>query len=192
MRNKVKKRGISLLSLIIIIICIIIAIVVIVQLKNKNIFNKNTENIQQIGKKDNKEKEHFSFSMLEDNGIGKKATLTTLRKKFENLKQDKSYVEGKTGDNIDEYSNEDVQIILRNNTLTKIKINSGDFEINGIKVGDSSNKIENAFDEGEKKEATSEKIIYECTYNNYIANLIFNIRENNIEYIMCEITKNNE
>ena len=187
-----KKRGISLLSLIIIIICIIVGIVVIVQIKNKDKFNDNANITQQSTKKETKEKEHFSLSMLEQSGIGAQTTLTTLKKKFENLKQDKSYVEGKTGDNIDEYSNNDVQIILRNSTLTKITINLANFEINGIKVGDSTSKIEDNFNEKEKTENTSEKIVYKCTDNNYIATLTFNIEGKNIKSIMCEITKNNE
>lgn len=144
-----KKRGISLLSIIIFIIIVIAVVVCIKAFKPKI-------QIPVLNESSKGEKSKFSLEMLENNGLGENITINDLKNKFGTLNKSNSYVKISTGENIDEYTGSGVTVIFRNNKFSIcIVTNNQDFEFNGIKLGDSEDKLVNAF----YKESTNNDVI---------------------------------
>ena len=139
--KKSGKKGINLIELILIILVVIILIIV-----GKGIIqNVSSKGNKDSGNKKTGEKPKFTTEMLADNGIGTNETLETMRKKYSNLVQTNSYVDTKTGNNIDVYSSDNMTLMFKNNNLYTCISTDPNFEFNGIKVGDSKDKVSNAF-----------------------------------------------
>lgn len=175
MERREKKRGISLLSLIGIILGIILFIIIVKNIP-KDIFNQKEEQVQ---KEDIKEK--FSLTMLREKGIDKNSTIEDIKKVFNNITQSNSYVETSTGNNMDTYTAEGATIYFKNNKIYILIVDAPNFEFNGIKVGDSKDKVINSFyEEKNNKDVISSDgttIIGQFLYGEYT---IYDLKSKNI------------
>ena len=185
-----KKRGVSLLSVIFIIIAIVVIVIIGVSVAKGGKIEKNTK------KKNSKEK--FSMQMLEENGFGEDVTLEDLKNRFNDIKLTSSYVKTSTGVNVDEYTSNDVKLLLANNKLSEASIKKEDFQFNGVKVSKGIDDVLKAFyQESDGKDITDENnnIIGKYIYGTYnLANLQEQKIYGTIEYAFIgnENTKSQE
>lgn len=173
-----KKKGINLILLVIIVLVVIVVALIIL----KNIISNNN-----LKKEEQEQKtEKFSISMLEDNGLGESQTLSELENKFGDLTSIASYVEVSTGDNIDEYIGNRTTLILKNSKLNTFITTNQDFEFNGIKIGDSKDKVIKSFYNENKDENVVDNngnIIGKYLYGSFTTdNLNENKITDNVEY----------
>ena len=136
---KKKKRGISLVGLLLV-IAVVVAVIIIVP---------------KILKKKGFAMEKFTIDMLNNNGIGPSATEESLKQKFPDIKNTNTYVEVTTGDNIKEYSARGITAMFREGKLKTFIVTNSDtnFSFNGIKIGDSKEKVLDSFySESENKD----------------------------------------
>lgn len=166
-----KKKGVSLLTVIFILLIIIVLICIGINIVQKG-FDKSFlgETIKVLEPNKKTEDDKFSIETLEENGLGQKVSINQLRDKFGELKQTASYVKTTTGENIEEYSKSGVKVILKNSKLYLAIIIKEDFEFNGIKIGDTENKVLNSFyqekETGEVLNSQNE-VIGKYIYGNY-------------------------
>ena len=133
-----KEKGINLFIVVpILVIAIIIVIVVGINIDKSEVnLGEITENV------DNKiEANKFSIEMLEANGFGENVTIKELEERFGKLEIKSSYSKTSTGENVDEYLGEGIELTFINDKLKSTKITRKDFDINGVKIGDSKDKI---------------------------------------------------
>lgn len=141
-----KKRGVSLLTVIFILLIIIVLIGLGINIAKKG-FDESIlgETIKVLDPNKKTEDNKFSIETLEENGIGTNATIEQLKNKFGELKQTASYVKTTTGENVEEYSKSGVKVILKNSKLYLTIITENGFEFNGVKIGDTESKVLNSF-----------------------------------------------
>ena len=141
-----KKRGVSLLTVIFILLIIIVLIGIGINIAKKG-FDESIlgETIKVLDPNKKTEDNKFSIETLEENGLGTNATIEQLKNKFGELKQTASYVKTTTDENVEEYSKSGVKVILKNSKLYLTIITEDGFEFNGVKIGDTENKVLNSF-----------------------------------------------
>lgn len=141
-----KKRGVSLLTVIFILLIIIVLIGIGINIAKKG-FDESIlgETIKVLDPNKKTEDDKFSIETLEENGLGTNAKIEQLKNKFGELKQTASYVKTTTGENVEEYSKSGVKVILKNSKLYLTIITEDGFEFNGVKIGDTENKVLNSF-----------------------------------------------
>lgn len=166
-----KKRGVSLLTVIFILLIIIVLIGIGINIAKKG-FDESIlgETIKVLDPNKKTEDNKFSIETLEENGIGTNATIEQLKNKFGELKQTASYVKTTTGENVEEYSKSGVKVILKNSKLYLTIITEDGFEFNGVKIGDTENKVLNSFyQEKETGEVinSQNEVIGKYIYGNY-------------------------
>ena len=166
-----KKRGVSLLTVIFILLIIILLIGIGINIAKKG-FDESIlgETIKVLDPNKKTEDNKFSIETLEENGIGTNATIEQLKNKFGELKQTASYVKTTTGENVEEYSKSGVKVILKNSKLYLTIITEDGFEFNGVKIGDTENKVLNSFyQEKETGEVinSQNEVIGKYIYGNY-------------------------
>lgn len=181
-----EKRGVSLLAVIVVIFISIAVIWAGIKFFRNGINRDVIEKVVKIFEKDTLKREKFSLKMLEENGLGENIKLEQLKSKFGNLKQTAAYVETSTGENVEEYSASGIKLILKNNKLYVSIITRADFEFNGIKIGDSANKVLESF---YKEEITEDVMNYEnevigkYIYGNYTIDNLENMEvTNEVQY----------
>lgn len=181
-----EKRGVSLLAVIMVLLILIAVIWVGIKVFKNGVNNEVIGKVVKIFEKEIPEKEKFSFQMLEENGLGENAKIEQLKSKFENLKQTATYVETSTGKNVEEYSASGIKIILKNNKIYVAIITKEDFEFNGIKIGDSVDKVLESFFKDETSEDVMNaegEVIGKYIYGNYIIDSLENIEiTNEVQY----------
>ena len=166
-----KKRGVSLLTVIFILLIIILLIGIGINIAKKG-FDESIlgETIKVLDPNKKTEDNKFSIETLEENGLGTNATIEQLKNKFGELKQTASYVKTTTGENVEEYSKSGVKVILKNSKLYLTIITEDGFEFNGVKIGDTENKVLNSFyQEKETGEVinSQNEVIGKYIYGNY-------------------------
>lgn len=175
-----KKRGISLLAVIIIFIIMIVLIIFVINICKGNI------NIALKRNNDIEEKPKFSIEMLDENGIGKENSIDQLKQKFGNISKKSSYVEVSTKENVNEYTGDGVFLKVKDNKLSTVIVTNENFEFNGIKIGDSEEKLISSFYQENNNEEVKDidnKVIGTYIYGTYNINNLEEMKiTDNVEY----------